>query len=266
MIAKANADNSIPEANVTNNTRAIKIVLGPDLFLSSLSAPATGGAGLPVEVTDTTKNQGPGPAAASQTAFYLSANAVFGAGDVLLGKRPVGLLPPNSSDTIKTTLTIPGGTPPGSYYIFAVADDGGAVPETNEANNTRAVLIRVSPDLFISSMTLFPTTISLSTAGTINVTETTRNQGAGTANMTATNYYLSTNSTFEASADMWLSSRNVPVLVTGASSVGPQTAVTIPPGTAPGNYYIIAVADGDKTVAESNETNNMTARPLTISP
>jgi subtilase family serine protease len=42
--------------------------------------------------------------------------------------------------------------------------------------------------------------------------------------------------------------------------------VTIPPGTVAGNYYILAVADADNTVAESNENNNVTARPLTISP
>ena len=204
VIAKANADSSTPETNVTNNTRSITIVIGPDLVLSSLSAPATGGAGLPVDVTDTTKNQGTGSAAASRTAFYLSANAARGAGDVLLGSRPVGVLVPNSSSTITTTLTIPGGTPAGSYYIIAVADDGGAVPETNEANNTRAVLIRLSPDLIVSSMTIFPTTVSLPAAAgsPINVTETTRNQGAGTAVATTTKYYLSTNPTFDALADV----------------------------------------------------------------
>jgi hypothetical protein len=77
-------------------------------------------------VTDTTRNQGPGPAAASGTAFYLSANATLGAGDVLLGSRQVGVLLPNSSSTIKTTLTIPGGTPAGRYYIIAVDDGAGA--------------------------------------------------------------------------------------------------------------------------------------------
>jgi len=268
VIAKANAGNSTPETNVTNNTRSIKIVIGPDLFLSSLSAPATGGAGLPVDVTDTTKNLGAGSAAASGTAFYLSANAALGAGDVLLGSRPVGILLPNGSSTITTRLTIPIGTPAGNYYIIAVADHGGAVPETNEANNTRAVLIRLSPDLIVSSMTVFPTTISLSGASGphINVTETTRNQGAGTAIATTTKYYLSTNPTFDASADVWLGSRAVPLLATGASSVGPKTAVTIPPGTASGSYYVLAVADADSTVAESNENNNVTARPLTISP
>ena len=38
VIAKANADDSAPEVSVTNNTRSIKIVIGPELFLSSLSA------------------------------------------------------------------------------------------------------------------------------------------------------------------------------------------------------------------------------------
>ena len=219
-------------------------------------------------MSDTTKNQGTGSAAASRTAFYLSASAARGARDVLLGSRPVGVLVPNSSSTITTTVTIPGGTPAGSYYIIAVADDGGTVPETNEANNTRAVLIRLSPDLIVSSMTVFPTTISLSGASGphINVTETTRNQGAGTAIATTTKYYLSTNPTFDASSDVWLASRGVPLLMTGASSAGPQTAVTIPPGTASGNYYVLAVADADNTVAELNENNNVMAKPLTITP
>ena len=93
MIAKANAGNSTPETNVTNNTRSMKIVIGPDLFLSSLSAPATGGAGLPVDVTDTTKNQGTGSAAASGTAFYLSANAVLGARR-RSARQPPGRSPP----------------------------------------------------------------------------------------------------------------------------------------------------------------------------
>jgi subtilase family serine protease len=268
VIAKANADNSTPETDVTNNTRSITIVIGPDLVLSSLSAPATGGVGLPVDVTVTTKNQGTGSAAASRTAFYLSADTARSAGDLLLGSRPVGVLVPNSSSTITATLAIPAGTPAGSYYIIAVADDGGAVPETNEANNTRAVLIRLSPDLIVSSMTVFPTTISSPGAGgaQINVTETTKNQGAGTAIATTTKYYLSTDPTFNGTADVWLASRAVPLLATGASSAGPQTMVTIPPGTVAGNYYILAVADADNTVAESNENNNVTARPLTISP
>jgi subtilase family serine protease len=35
------------------------------------------------------------------------------------------------------------------------------------------------------------------------------------------------------------------------------TLLTIPAGTAPGNYYILAKADADAAVAESQEGNNL---------
>ena len=268
VIAKANADSSTPETNVTNNTRSIKIVIGPDLLISSLSAPSTGGASLPVDVTDTTRNQGPG--------------CGRGLGDRVLpvrergarrGRRPAryspGRNPPakqlqHDQDHADDSRRNAGG----QILHHRLADDGGAVPETNEANNPRAIPIRLSPDLIVSTMTVFPTTISLSGAAgpQVNVTETTRNQGAGTAIATTTKYHLSTNPTFDAAADVVLASRAVPLLATGVSSVGPQTAVTIPPGTAAGNYYILAIADADNTVAESNENNNVIAKPLTITP
>ncbi len=146
VIAKANADDATPEVSAANNTRAIKVTIGSDLFISSLAAPASAAAGLPFEVTDTTRNQGPSSAPASRTAFYLSANAALGPGDVPIGSRPVAVLLPKNSTTAKTALTIPGGTPAGPYYIIAIADDGAAVPEINEANNTRAVFIRVRAD------------------------------------------------------------------------------------------------------------------------
>ena len=63
-----------------------------DLVVSALAAPAIGGAGLWIDVTDTTKNQGTGASPASSTVFYLSANSsVPDASDVTLGhprRRP----------------------------------------------------------------------------------------------------------------------------------------------------------------------------------
>jgi hypothetical protein len=61
----------------------------PDLIVSALTAPATGGAGAALAVTDTTKNQGSGAAEKSTTAFYLSTNTLLDKSDVLLGSRTV---------------------------------------------------------------------------------------------------------------------------------------------------------------------------------
>ena len=64
---------------------------------------------------------------------------------------------------------------------------------------------------------------------TISVTDTTKNQGQGSAIATKTKFYLSANTTLDA-ADVLLGSRAVPTLITGAASSG-TTSVTIPAGT-----------------------------------
>jgi hypothetical protein len=44
------------------------------------------------------------------------------------------------------------------------------------------------------------------------------------------------------------------------------TPLTIPAGTVPGNYFIIAECDAGNVVAELTETNNTKARAITIAP
>ena len=150
----------------------------------------------------------------------------------------------------------------GSYYIVAKADDSGVVPETDETNNTRAVLIRLSPDLIVNPITA----ASTAAAGSmISAMVTTKNQGMGSAIATKTRFYLSTNLTFEAGVDVLIGSRNVPLLVSGASDSG-SASLTIPPDTPPGSYYILVRADADDAVFESNEANNTVSKPITISP
>jgi subtilase family serine protease len=263
VVAKADADDATPESDETNNTRSATIAIGPDLVVSALSAPATGGAGLPITVTDTTKNQGAGSSGVSTTTrFYLSTDSTLGAGDVPLGSRTAGVLGPNGSSTAATALTIPAGTAAGSYYIVAKADDSAVVPETDDTNNTRSVLVRLSPDLIVNPITAASTAAA---GSTISVTVTTKNQGLGSAIATKTRFYLSTNATFEAGVDVLIGTRNVPLLVSGASDSG-SASLTIPPGTPPGGYYILARADADDAVSESNEANNTVSKPITISP
>jgi hypothetical protein len=70
-----------------------------------------------------------------------------------------------------------------------------------------------------------------------------------------TRYYLSNNTTYD-SGDLFLGERGVPILAAGDVSGPASKTVTIPLGTFPGTYYIIAVADAGKVVAEISETNN----------
>ena len=49
------------------------------------------------------------------------------------------------ADAHSQAVTIPAGTPPGSYFILVRADAFAAVSEGNEGNNVRAVPLTVTP-------------------------------------------------------------------------------------------------------------------------
>jgi uncharacterized delta-60 repeat protein len=237
-------------------------VASSDLVVSALTGPATAGAGFAITLNETTGNIGVGPAGGTSTRYYLSSDTSIGAGDVLLGGRSLAGLAPGGSSAGATNLTIPAGTANGSYFIVARADDLNQAFESNEGNNTRALAIRIGPDLRVSSLTA-PTYAAA--GGTISISDTTANLSASNpAAASTTRFFLSTNTTLDA-ADVVIGSRTVPALASGASSAG-ATPVTIPAATATGTYYILAKADGANVLAEKNETNNVSARILRVGP
>jgi subtilase family serine protease len=136
----------IAESNEGDNTKFKKVYVGPDVKVTKLSAPSGATAGQTIAVSDTTSNKGGAPTiVVTTTRFYLSANKKLDAADVPLGPgRTVPTLAPGSSSAGLTNVTIPDGTTPGAYYLIAKADDGGAVAESHETNNVKAVAIAVN--------------------------------------------------------------------------------------------------------------------------
>jgi subtilase family serine protease len=128
----------VPEANETNNTRVKALSLGPDLVVSALVAPASGSPGNTITVTNTVRNQGGSGTRLSTIRFYLSTNAAFGLGDVLLGSRAVPALAAGASNTAATALTVPIGTARGTYFLLAVSDATKVVTEARETNNVKS--------------------------------------------------------------------------------------------------------------------------------
>jgi subtilisin family serine protease len=253
ILAKADWDNAVLESVETNNTRASAIVrIGPDLIVSALTAPATAAPGSTISVSDTTKNQGASPAEPSTTRFYLSANTLLDASDVVLGTRAVSLLADGASSSASTSLTLPTGTATGTYYILALADAANTVAESIETNNTRTSgIVRVGADL---TVTVLDAPALAAAGSSISVADTTANQGSSPAAASSTGFYLSTNGIFD-TADMFLGGRSVGELPAGATSSA-TTVLQIPPDVEAGTYYVIGVADWNGAVAETVETNN----------
>ena len=226
--------------------------LPPDLVIGATAAPATGGAGADIVVTDTTRNAGTGAAPASATGFYLSSNSSVDAADILLGSRPVPRLDPAATHSAATTLRIPATTVTGTYYVLAKADSNDQAPESVETNNVKATaVIKIGPDLVVSVLT---TPATLIAGATFSASDTTVNQGGGHAGVSTTRFFLSTNSSLDGT-DVLLGSRQVPELASGASHAGTAT-LTLPADLPGGSYYVIAQADGGLVVAETAEYNN----------
>jgi len=258
VIAKADGPGAVQETQELNNVKfstAIKV----GLVESSTSVPTAAGAGFPLTVTDTVKNQGSGTAGPSTTSFYLSTNFSLDSTDTFLGSRSVPSLGAGLTNAGSTTVTIPPGTELGTYYILVSSDDTNAVAESAETNNVSYGITKVGPDLTVSGLTA-PT--SAVAGATISVTDTVKNAGGGSSGASTMRVYFSANITFDGS-DQPLADRPVLGLGPNATNSG-STSVTIPPGTAPGIYYLIAVSDADGAVSETTESNNTRALVIRI--
>lgn len=258
VFANADADQAVAETVETNNSRRATIYVGPDLSLVSAYPPTAIEAGGSMNIVESTKNLGGGTAPPTETAFYLSTNAALDAADVLLGTRTVPALSGGQTSTSTTTLVIPSGMASGFYYLIAKADYTSSVVELSETNNTGATQFRIGPDLSVSVVNV----PSIVTRGTpFTTSDTTRNDGS-VVGPTTTSYYLSTNSTLDAS-DVLLGSRSVGSLATGAVENG-QASVVIPTSQAAGTYYILAKADSGNVAIEADENNNVRSRSFKV--
>jgi subtilisin family serine protease len=262
MLAKADGDGAVAESLETNNVSARLLRVGGDLTISGLTVPSKAAAGAAITVTDTTTNSGAGSVGPSTTRFYLSANSLLDASDrPLAGGRAVPALAAGAGSTGSTSVTIPADVVVGGYYLIARADADGEALETQENNNTLARAVAVGPDLRVSSLTV-TFTIVAGTAATAS--DTVQNQGGGAAGASTLRFYLSANASLDAGDVALEGARAVPALAGGASSAG-TTAIVVPAGTSPGTYYVIAQADGGGAVAETSETNNVSARVVKVS-
>jgi subtilase family serine protease len=258
IIAQADAGATVTETVETNNTRVRSFVVGTDLLISAVTAPAAASPGQSITVGDTTRNNAGGGAPATVTRFFLSTDNVLDAADVALGDRAVPALAGNTNDTGAISVTIPSGTAAGNYFVIARADAGGVVAESNEGNNTGVRAVGIGADLVVTNFT-GPATAAV--GATVSLTDGTRNTSGGTAGASTTAFYLSADATLDA-GDTPLGSRAVPELAAAATDTA-TTSVTLPAGTA-GNYFLIARADSAGVVAEQNETNNTIARAVAI--
>ncbi|MGB6032510.1 MAG: CARDB domain-containing protein, partial [Bacteroidota bacterium] len=145
-------DNAVAESNEGNNYVSVQITVespSADLHISTgtpTATPSTVAPGGTVTLSAwTVRNQGGASTGVGfSNGFYLSTNSTITTGDTYLDENGNSALAPGASfDWGGPTLTIPGGTTPGTYYLGILVDKDNAVAESNEGNNYVSVSLTV---------------------------------------------------------------------------------------------------------------------------
>ena len=135
------------ESNKANNSLMlgpIRITApGPDLTVTSVTAPASAGVGEIIPVVRSMRNIGNVDAATVAYRFYASANDIITTDDVLLRivdngtLRDEGMvtLARNSGDTATELVRLPGTMPAGTYYVGCIVDPGHVLSTDLEPGN-----------------------------------------------------------------------------------------------------------------------------------
>jgi len=219
----------------------------------------------------TVKNEGTAASGAFSNGFYLSTNQVISSSDTYLdGNSNVSLAAGAQHSWSGATLTIPATTAPGNYYIGILVDRANAVAESKETNNYVSSPLTVTagaisrPDLRITTgnPTVFPSTVNAWSQVWLS-DWTVKNEGTAPSGAFSNGFYLSTNQVIS-SSDTYLDGNSNVSLAAGAQHSWGVATLTIPAGTAPGNYYIGILVDRANAVVESAENNNYVSCPITV--
>lgn len=237
----------------------------PDLVpVLSASNPSSATAGSSITLFASIRNQGSVTATNSTLSYYFSTNTTLDASDTALGSVTGGALSAGQSATRNGQVTVPSPPLTGYYYILYVADPQNNVTEISEANNVTFTSLFVTapmlPDLMFNQATLSSSAVM--PGGIVTANCTLNNQGSTTAPQSATGYYLSTDEVLSAN-DTFLGNSQAGLLGSNVSQPL-STSLIVPANTASGIYYVLFAADHVNDIAESNETNNLMTRSLTV--
>ncbi|ALW85058.1 hypothetical protein AUC43_08115 [Hymenobacter sedentarius] len=241
----------------------------PDLVIvAPFVVPTTVLGGAPYTMSAVIKNQGSNGSQFNCIGYYLSNDNVWDATDAYLGSSCQSLMYPGQSGTCSIMGTISILTPPGSYRLLLVADPLNAEQESDETNNVVSFALTVAtggaalPDLELWRPSL--SFDAVPPGGSTGAFTFIFNRGPGSAGSYEIGYYLSADTVFSAGTDVFLGLVTGGGLSTPSGTIHSAPVLTVPATTAPGNYFLVLMADPRNVIVESNENNNSRALPLRV--
>lgn len=234
-----------------------------NLVLQAFSGPSSsppGGGGAPFSVT--VGNTGTAAAPASTLGVYLSSDGTLSSDDRLLASLQVGPLAIGASTTLTPTISIPA-LAPAHYTLFAVADDGNQVAESNESDNVASAPLDVLAPNLVPRIVSAPTSVSGS-AGVVHIGFTIANVGTTQAPSSHYAVYLSSDSTLSAD-DRKIDEQPLGPINPGQSSSSVTADVPLPAQVLAGQWCALVQANSQPSeVAESSTADDVASACFTV--
>jgi hypothetical protein len=222
-----------------------------DLTVSEVTAPAQGVSGGIIYVSNTINNIVNVSSSSFFVNYYLKKNST--SPNIYLGHSFISSIKGLSKIHLNTKLTVPTNINPGSYNILACADADQTDPETNENNNQKLSTTKIN----INGADLVITNISATLKGTktLVVSNTITNNGKVSAGSYSVHYYILKKGT---TTNKYIGQYVYKGLGSNATKQQSLT-ITLPSKIVTNQYYIAGYVDANKSIPETNETNNYKA-------
>jgi len=264
IFIKADADNTLPECDKTNNSVSTPVYIAsgkPDLSIvtDDIVASATIPEGSLTNILVTIRNIG-----ALQTDNVLvrlyAGNPATG-GKQIGGDQVVTSIAAGSAVTLKTIWNTLGAQ--GVSYLYAVVDPSATTVDVNRGNNTanRQVTVTAAekPDMQISVDDITISPASPLEGDTLTVNATIHNRGSQTGNVKVALYDGNPASGGVKRSETVIS----PIIPLGGSA---QAALALDTTGLSGSHTFFVRIDPDNNIDEADETNNQASRNVTIAP
>ncbi|MBL4587316.1 MAG: hypothetical protein JKX84_09720 [Flavobacteriales bacterium] len=237
----------------------------PDLTFQSQSVvPSTIQAGTAATVNYTVQNIGTATSGGYYTKVFLSNDGTTMQTE--LASSYAANLGVGNTASQSESVTIPGSTTVGPWFLILFADATDVNTESDETNNTTVLSITVTappplPDLVVQNAAASGSTVTAGDA--LTLTANVSNTGTGNATAHQFRCYLSANAIFEAFLDAELPNGAVSIgALNSGSSSAVNVTVTIPANTLAGNYNLLLYTDADEEISETDDQNNIASLAL----
>ncbi|MCB9665901.1 MAG: hypothetical protein H6732_17480 [Alphaproteobacteria bacterium] len=270
LVAWADAKERLDEVDEANNVAAVPFEVRPvppppaDLGVETVTCPASVEAQQPLGCTVRVRNHGGSASPAVRGELWVSRSPTLRDVVHLLASGWVAALAPGEAVDLPWSGTLPPEVLPGSWTLLAAVDTEQQLVEPDEDDDLGWTAVEVLPkprvvDLVVDALDC-PARAAPGDA--VGCVVTLRNLGPDEVGQTATTLHLSSDARVDAQ-DLLLGACAVPSLAGGASAKVPCGG-QVPATTLPGVWQLVATADADDQVAETDEGRNTRASTLVL--